>query len=588
MTTSGDLDVVVHLTQVDYQIPQLLGERVLQIASPKAAADPAKLDQNPVGAGPFIVTQLVPGTKAVLKKNPDYWDAKNIHIDNVRADLGPRRVHRRLRPADRRLQLRRHRRPARPSAAKKAGLDVFVQPGFNASNISLNINKAPFNNPKVVDAVRYAVNRQEFVDKLTFGYGAGDRPALPARGTSPTTRSRRTCTRTTRPRPSSCSREAGLQAGPDQARPGHPGRRTRTPRSCSRSSAAVGIKVNIKIDKNWATPFFAKDLTFSLYGTTGRDSALQTLTAHFGPNGPLNLSTPYEPAGFEAAVAKVRQTPLDAPDYADGAAGGDPGRAAEQGAGLHLLARRTSSPRASRSRPCPANPGHIDWTGVTIGGTDRATERGAMRQHRPAAVTRPTTGAARSPRRVLVTLGRSVAIFVPVFLVATFVTFALRSLSGLSPARIQLGEEATPEAIAPGREPVGAGPAVPGPVLGLVQRRAARRARHQLVNGADISTLIGLGLGVSLSVATLALVIGVVVGFGLGTLAALRRTTLDRPGDHRLRHGHLGDAGRSSSASCWSRCSRSACGWFPSAGYVPLGGRGRPRGSRTSCCRRWR
>ncbi|MFD6496165.1 ABC transporter permease, partial [Streptomyces sp. NPDC060188] len=40
--------------------------------------------------------------------------------------------------------------------------------------------------------------------------------------------------------------------------------------------------------------------------------------------------------------------------------------------------------------------------------------------------------------RVLATLARSIAIFVPVFLVATFVTFALRSLSGLSPARIQL------------------------------------------------------------------------------------------------------------------------------------------------------
>src|SRR5690349_19389977 len=66
------LDAVIHLSQVDYQIPQLLGERVLQIASPKAAASPGELDQNPVGAGPFTVTQLVPGTKAVLKKNPDY------------------------------------------------------------------------------------------------------------------------------------------------------------------------------------------------------------------------------------------------------------------------------------------------------------------------------------------------------------------------------------------------------------------------------------------------------------------------------------------------------------------------------------
>ncbi|MFJ3980597.1 ABC transporter permease [Streptomyces fungicidicus] len=127
--------------------------------------------------------------------------------------------------------------------------------------------------------------------------------------------------------------------------------------------------------------------------------------------------------------------------------------------------------------------------------------------------------------RLLVTLARSVAIFVPVFLVATFVTFALRSLSGLSPARIQLGEEATPEAVARVEAQWG----LDRPFLVQYGDWIGGVLHGQLgsswTNGADISTLIGLGLGVSLSVATFALVIGVVVGFALGTLAALRRTT---------------------------------------------------------------
>lgn len=128
--------------------------------------------------------------------------------------------------------------------------------------------------------------------------------------------------------------------------------------------------------------------------------------------------------------------------------------------------------------------------------------------------------------RALAALGRSVAIFVPVFLVATFVTFALRSLSGLSPARIQLGEEATPEAI----HRIEAQWGLDKPFLSQYWDWFTGVLHGQLgtswVNGADISTLIGLGLGVSLSVATFALIIGVVAGFGLGTLAALRRTTL--------------------------------------------------------------
>ncbi|MFF3171147.1 ABC transporter permease [Streptomyces sp. NPDC057900] len=134
-------------------------------------------------------------------------------------------------------------------------------------------------------------------------------------------------------------------------------------------------------------------------------------------------------------------------------------------------------------------------------------------------------GARHAAGRVLAALGRSVAIFVPVFLVATFVTFALRSLSGLSPARIQLGEEATPEAI----HRIEAQWGLDKPFLSQYWDWFTGVLHGQLgtswVNGADISTLIGLGLGVSLSVATFALIIGVVAGFGLGTLAALRRTT---------------------------------------------------------------
>ncbi|EFE79713.1 ABC transporter permease [Streptomyces albidoflavus] len=126
-------------------------------------------------------------------------------------------------------------------------------------------------------------------------------------------------------------------------------------------------------------------------------------------------------------------------------------------------------------------------------------------------------------------VGRSVAVFVPVFLVATFVTFALRSLSGLSPARIQLGESATPQAIAQVEAEWG----LDRPFLVQYGDWFAGVLRGDLgtswTNGADISTLIGLGLSVSLSIALFALLIGVVAGFALGTAAALRPATwLDR------------------------------------------------------------
>lgn len=131
----------------------------------------------------------------------------------------------------------------------------------------------------------------------------------------------------------------------------------------------------------------------------------------------------------------------------------------------------------------------------------------------------------RGTGRVLVVVARSVAIFVPVFFVATFVTFALRAMSGLSPARLQLGEDATPEAIRNIETAWG----LDRPFLVQYWDWFTGVLHGELgtswVNGADIATLIGLGLGVSLSVAVLALVIGVVLGFALGTIAALRRAT---------------------------------------------------------------
>jgi peptide/nickel transport system substrate-binding protein len=363
VTTSGDLDVVVHLTQTDYQIPLLLGERVLQVASPKAAADPATLDRNPVGAGPFIVTQLIPGTKALLKKNPDYWDAANIHIDNVELVSAPdaATVVAGLRTG---VYNFADLGASQAKAAKAAGLDVFVQPGFNASNISLNVNKAPFDNPKVVDAVRHAVNRQEFVDKLTFGYGKPTGQPFPPGYIAYDPTSENTYPYDPR-RAEQLLAEAGHQPGDIKLDLVIPEAQPQS-EIVQSQLAAVGITVNIKIDKNWSTPFFAKQLTLSIYGTTGRDSALQTLTAHFGPDGPLNLSTPYEPAGFEEAVARVRQTPLDAADYPRLLQAAT--RAGLQSRALVFTYSQPNVFAKSKSiSAIPANPGHVDWTGVTIG-----------------------------------------------------------------------------------------------------------------------------------------------------------------------------------------------------------------------------
>lgn len=365
VTADSETDVTVHLTQVDHQIPFLLGKRTAQITSPTAAEDPAALDQWPVGAGPFTVVDYVPESHIYFEKNPDYWDADNIHIDRVELQTPPDASSLVAALSTGVYDLAYGIPPSQHQAAVDAGLDVAVHPVYAASNISLNVNKEPFDDPAVVEAVRHGIDREEFVEKATFGLGYA----------------------TTQPFPDDyiaydpesadlweydpeLSRQILADAGYE------PGdlvvdlvvREDSVTNEIVQSQlAAIGISANISVAPDWATPFFGKDLTISTYSTTGRESPVQTLTAHFGPDGPLNLSSPYQPDGFEEAVATARETPLDSPDYEENLQA-----ATRAGLQSEALIFTHGSPILVVKSPEVSDllqtPGQISLTGVTVDG----------------------------------------------------------------------------------------------------------------------------------------------------------------------------------------------------------------------------
>jgi peptide/nickel transport system permease protein len=132
-------------------------------------------------------------------------------------------------------------------------------------------------------------------------------------------------------------------------------------------------------------------------------------------------------------------------------------------------------------------------------------------------------------RRIAVALLRALAVFVPVLLLGTFVTFLLGAASGLSPAHLQLGESATPEAVARLEHEWG----LDRPLFVRYGEWLAAMTKGELgiswYNGQRISKVLAGRAVISLSVAGLALAIGVVGGFVLGTIAALRHTSwIDR------------------------------------------------------------
>lgn len=186
----------------------------------------------------------------------------------------------------------------------------------------------------------------------------------------------------------------------------------------------------------------------------------------------------------------------------------------------------------------------------------------------PAAIVRPPQAHAHlaSAARVVV---HTVIVFATVFVFATFITFALQGLSGLSPAYLQLGESATPEQVAAIEHEWG----LDRPFLVQYADWFAGILHGDLgnswYNGASVSSLLASRAAISLSVAGLALVIGIIGGFGLGVLAAAYPTTiLDRS-----------ITGFTTVISVMPSfvvgialvaVFAVSLGWFPSAGYVPI------------------
>jgi peptide/nickel transport system permease protein len=141
----------------------------------------------------------------------------------------------------------------------------------------------------------------------------------------------------------------------------------------------------------------------------------------------------------------------------------------------------------------------------------------------PAAAPTPDGETRSRSSRVLRGLGRTVAIFVPVILLSTFITYGLGALSDTNPAAAVLGETATPKDIARLNHQFG----LDRPFLsqyghwiwGVLHGNLGSSYFTQI----PVSTSIKQRLPVDLSLALVAIALAVAIGTALGVAAAVRR-----------------------------------------------------------------
>ncbi|UGQ12135.1 ABC transporter substrate-binding protein [Yinghuangia sp. ASG 101] len=308
------LTVVINLNKPDYQLPNLLAGKTGMIVNPKAfESDPAGLATRPAGAGPYTLTSYTQNAKAALKRNPTYWDAASIKVDNFEVYPLPD-------PATvvGALQSGQYNVAQIPGsqveAAKAAGLEVQVIPSLVVAVLDVNSTRAPFDNPLVVQALKHAVDRQALLKTGLFGYGDVAYQPFP-------------------------KGYVGYDPGsadlfpydPDKARAllaqaGHPDGVDLTittttsqglPEQLQAQLKAVGFKTTIEvIPEAQATQIVYIQHSKALFidQFAGRDSTVQAFQVLFGEQGLMNpgRTTPPE---LKAAVDKVSRTPLDSPDY---------------------------------------------------------------------------------------------------------------------------------------------------------------------------------------------------------------------------------------------------------------------------------
>ncbi|MEU5031671.1 ABC transporter substrate-binding protein [Streptomyces milbemycinicus] len=306
--------VELRLAEPDFQFPALLAGKTGMVVNPKVfERDAATLATRPAGAGPYTLVSYVQNSKAVLRRNPDYWDAEQIKIENF--ELHPLPEPSTVVASLASGQYNVAQIPGtQVEAARAAGLKVQVIPSMVTAVIDVHSGKEPFTDPDVALALKYAIDRGELLKAGAFGYGAVSHQPFPAG-------------------------YAGHDPNLEKLFPYDPGKAKEL---LAKAGYADGLKITLSaqnaegvaeliqaqlkrvgvtaeletIPKARATQivYVQRSKAFYLDQFAGRESATQAFQVLFGKQGLMNPGRAAPPE-LEAALDVVRRTPLDAPEY---------------------------------------------------------------------------------------------------------------------------------------------------------------------------------------------------------------------------------------------------------------------------------
>jgi peptide/nickel transport system substrate-binding protein len=168
--TDGDDTVVFELEGGNADFPFILSDYHIPIC-------PAKDDtidwESGDGLGAYRLVEFNPGVVARLEKNPDHWDAENrAWFDEIEmlaiVDLNARTTALVSGDVDGidKLDLK-----TVGLLGRRPGVSIQSVAGNQHYTFAMDTRKAPFDDVNVRLALKYAIDREELVQKILFGYG---------------------------------------------------------------------------------------------------------------------------------------------------------------------------------------------------------------------------------------------------------------------------------------------------------------------------------------------------------------------------------------------------------------------------------
>jgi peptide/nickel transport system substrate-binding protein len=178
VTANGDQ---VELKLKEPAAPLLVSLATIAIVPRQFEADKDGLQKQPVGTGPFKFKEWQPNGFIQLAKHDGYWQKGLPKLDGVKFNIVPE-------SATRQVGISSGQYAMLPNIDAATALQLKGKPGVRLAEtlelaytlVGLNTSKPPFDNPKVREAVNYAVNRDEIVAAAQFGAGVPGGPLSPA------------------------------------------------------------------------------------------------------------------------------------------------------------------------------------------------------------------------------------------------------------------------------------------------------------------------------------------------------------------------------------------------------------------------